>query len=492
MPPTTELIASLTAVPDGKVLQRLSDQVDWLEVRADLVEGIDPAWLRQSFQGRLLYTYRSRVDGGEGAVGGEERRRRLVSAVESYDLVDLELRDLEPATLGAIPAAKRLISWHGSADSVEELGGHLERLREHQAHWYKLVPWVDNSGPDRWPLILLKQRGRGDLISFAAGTGATWTRLLSAHLGAPAMFVAAGEELAAPGQLPVDRLIREYGWPLPERLTALFGVVGNPVGQSLSPCIHNRALRREGLPGLYLPFHVEHFGDFWLEVVEEGGFSEAGCVLRGLSITAPAKKIAMAVAGATSPLAERIASANTMLFRDGVWEADSTDPEGVLGPLRRRRIGVRDRACAVLGAGGAGRAAAFALSEVGGRVTIFNRGEGRGRRAAELLKLPWALYDEFDPADFDVVVQATSLGRSDADPLPSDPTRLPEGAVGIDLVYRRGRPTPWVHALRECGHTAIDGREVLLHQAVPQFAAMTGREMPSELVAELLEEMNSL
>ena len=94
-------------------------------------------------------------------------------------------------------------------------------------------------------------------------------------------------------------------------------------------------------------------------------------------MTAPDKLIAIAVAGATSPVSERIGSANTLVRRQGVWEADSTDPEGVLGPLRRREIVVRGRRAAVLGAGGAGRVAAWALSEAGAEVTLFNRSAGR-------------------------------------------------------------------------------------------------------------------
>ena len=57
----------------------------------------------------------------------------------------------------------------------------------------------------------------------------------------------------------------------------LFGVVGNPVAHSLSPRIHNTAYRALGIPALYLPFHAESFGDFWLEVVENGVLETLGC-----------------------------------------------------------------------------------------------------------------------------------------------------------------------------------------------------------------------
>ncbi len=489
MPQTTDLIASLTTAPDEDRLRELAGLADLLEIRGDLVADLDPHWLREHFSGRLLYTYRSVEEGGRGADGGEERHARLIAAQAVYDLVDLELRDLEPSVLTSIPPEKRLISWHGTVDAIEELLTTVERLTAVEARWYKLVNWVETSGPDRWPLILVKQLGRDDLIAFAAGEVGGWTRLLAAYLGSPAVFAAGSETPAAAGQLPIERLRREYGWPLPKTLTKIFGIVGKPVTHSLSPYIHNRALRALDLPGLYLPFHVESFGEFWLEVVEEEGFTEAGCALRGLSVTAPHKRIAMAVAGATSPLTERIASANTLIYRDGVWEADSTDAEGILGPLKRRQIVVRDRPCAVLGAGGGGRAAAFALTAAGGNVTLFNRSPERGRKAAALLEVPWAPLEQLDPGSFEVVVHSTPLGRDDADPLPCDPSALAAGTVAIDLVYRRREPTPWLSALQERGQTVIDGREVLLHQAIPQFAALTGREMPNDLVVDLLDEL---
>src|SRR4030095_3950665 len=120
--------------------------------------------------------------------------------------------------------------------------------------------------------------------------------------------------------------------------SVLAGLAGNPVGHSLSPRLHNAAYRALGLPRLYLPFHVESFGDFWLEVVESGSLDVLGLPLTGLSVTAPFKEAALAMAGASSPLAERVQSANTLLLNDGVWEAETTDPEGVVQTLLARGI----------------------------------------------------------------------------------------------------------------------------------------------------------
>ena len=88
---------------------------------------------------------------------------------------------------------------------------------------------------------------------------------------------------------------------------------------------------------------------------------------------------------------------------------------------------------------------------------------------------------DLDPSQFELLVNATSLGRGADDPLPFDVSRLREGAVVIDLVYLPDRPTRLLAAAAAQGAVAIDGREVLVDQARGQFRLMTGRDLPLEL-----------
>jgi shikimate dehydrogenase len=244
-----------------------------------------------------------------------------------------------------------------------------------------------------------------------------------------------------------------------------------------------------GIPALYLAFHAERFGDFWLEVVEDGRLAELGLPLRGLSVTSPYKEAALAVAGAPSPRAQMVAAANTLIETEGVWEAESTDPEGVVLPLRRLGVELAALPVAVVGAGGAGRSAVVGLKEAGARVTLVNRSEERGRQVAADLGVPFAPLAGFDAGteleSFGVVVHATTLGRDPSDPLPFDPGRLRAGAVLVDLVYLEGE-TPLLAATRAAGRRAVDGREVLIYQALEQFRLMTGRELPIAVAREAL------
>ncbi len=477
------LVASLTEPPAAAALAGVAD---WLEVRADLVGDLDPARLRAGFPGKLLYTLRSRAEGGAFDGSPERRRRRLLEAAGRYDLVDLEAeRDLTAEVLAALPPAARVVSWHGAAAAPDALQARFERMARVPAALYKLVPAAAQAGEELAPLFLLAALGRRDVAAFASGPLGLWTRVVAPRLGAPVVYGAAGAVPAAPGQPTLARLRADFGLPDLPPAAALFGVVGNPIAHSLSPRLHNAAYRALGVPALYVPFYAPSFGDFWLEVVESGALETLGLPLGGLSVTAPHKEAALGIAGAESPLAARIGAANTLVCRDGVWEAEATDPEGVLVPLGERGVDVAGRAAAVVGCGGAGRSAAIGLAAAGARVTLFNRGIERGLKAAAALGLPFRPLSELDPEEYDLLVHATPRGRGPGEAPPIDVERVRPGAVVLDMAYGEA-PTPLLVAATARGALAIDGREVLLGQALAQFRMMTGREMPREVARQAL------
>ena len=485
MSPRATLIATLTELPaggGGEVLPPLPAGVEALELRADLAGDVPAATLRATFPGRLVYTLRSRAEGGAFEATAERRRRRLLEASEGFDLVDLEAdRDLAAEVLERIPPERRIVSWHGPAVTAQALRDRFERMSAVPAHLYKLVPAAVQPGEELAPLLLLQSLGRRDVVAFTAGRGGAWTRLVAPRLGAPVVYGAAGAVPGAPGQPTIASLCRDYGLPELPPVTALFGVVGDPVEHSLSPRLHNAAYRALGIPAVYLAFHAASLGDFWLEVVESPALESLDLPIRGLSVTAPHKSAALAIGGAASPLAERIGAANTLVWNDGVWEAESTDPEGIVLPLAGRGVRLDGAPAAVVGAGGAGRAVAVGLLKAGARVTIANRGGERGRRAAEDLGVPFVPLAELDVAAFRLVVNATALGRRADDPLPFDVAALPPGAAVVDLVYLEDRPTRLVVEAAARGLTAVEGREVLLGQAAGQFRLMTGRELPLDV-----------
>ena len=185
----------------------------------------------------------------------------------------------------------------------------------------------------------------------------------------------------------------------------------------------------------------------------------------------------MEAVSTVAPAALRAGSANLVYRRGGQWVADTTDPAGVLETLAGRGIAVAGRRAAVVGCGGSGRAVAAALARAGANVVLSNRSRIRGEWAARRLGLPLVDLASFSAVDFNLIVNATPVGRT-SEELPFACDRLSAGTVIVDLVYAP-RPTPLAVAAEARGACVIAGHEVLLVQATRQFEKMTGRIIPA-------------
>ncbi len=470
------LAASLTAASAHR-FPILPVEVGCLEVRADVTGDLEPAWLRQRFAGSLLYVLRN-------ADPAERHRRLLHAARAGYDLIELGPQDLVPELLEAIPPRRRVLAWYGAAAGPNALRVRWRQLVEHEARLYRLVPFAHTPGDALDALRLLRQLGRRDVVAYAEGRDALWTRVVAPQLGAPCVFGSADESGIDDGVPSVAQLIADYGFPSVSPADELFAIAGNPVYRSLSPRLHNAAFRALRRRALYLPMHVRRFGVFWRDLVQSGALDELGLPLNGMCVVSPHKEVAICAASAKTPVVQRARSSNFLLRNGHGWTADTTDPEGVLLTLGERGLDVRGRCVAVVGCGGSGRAVAAALQAAGAEVTLVNRGLDRGSLAMHLLRLPFVPLAGFSAGRYSIVVNATPVGRDGA-ATPFAVQDLRDDAVVIDLVYGR-EPTPLIASRRAAGRLAIDGTEVLMTQARAQFRLMTGAEMPEALARRIL------
>jgi 3-dehydroquinate dehydratase / shikimate dehydrogenase len=481
------LVATVIAPPtaDGKELTALASSVEWLEVRADLVGDLSPAWLRAHFSGKLLYSLRSKAEGGRFDGSAGERQARLRQAALDYDVVDLEgERDLLADILTEIAPHQRLISWHGAASDCATLEQRLEKMSGVAAKIYKLVPRAAQAGDELAALSLLKLAGRADTIAYTTGKTSFWSRLVAPYFGLPMVFGTIGRQPGVAEEPTISQLMEDYDLPNLRPLREIYGIVGDPVYHSLSPRLHNAAYRALSYPALFVPFHAESFNDFWRDVVEPGKLDSLGIAIKGFTIASPHKEEALKAAEASSPMVQRAGSTNIFVRHNGTWRADTTDPQGVVEALGQRGIDVAGKKVAVVGCGGSGRAIAAALDQAGAAVTLVNRGLERAHYAIERLGLPFVPLSEFSVGGFSVIVNATPVGRHNND-LPFKLAGLGEDAIIVDLVYG-GDPTSLIASALALGRVAIDGREVLFVQVRLQFHLMTGREMPVELAANIL------
>jgi shikimate dehydrogenase len=256
---------------------------------------------------------------------------------------------------------------------------------------------------------------------------------------------------------------------MPDARTALYAVLGRPVEHSLSPAMHNRAFEHAGVNAVYVAFETADIG------AALGGMRTLG--IRGASITIPHKVTALEFVDRLDEEARQIGALNTVVNRDGKLAGYNTDGRGAVMALGEH-LDPAGRAVALIGAGGAARAIGFALKAEGARVTIFNRGEGRGRRLARDLGVDFRPLARFTAARCQVLINTTPVGMTPhTGRTPVDIADLPKSAVVMDIVYNP-LETELLRQARRRGCTAIGGVSMFVFQGALQFELWTGRQAP--------------
>lgn len=257
--------------------------------------------------------------------------------------------------------------------------------------------------------------------------------------------------------------------------TQLLGIIGNPVSHSLSPAMHNAALRHLGINAVYLAF-----------TVKDPAAALAGMRalhLRGLSVTIPHKIAVMAHLDELSETARTIGAVNTIINHEGRLIGTNTDCYGAVETLKRHGS-LAGKRVAVLGAGGAARALGVGLKQENARITIYNRGADSGRRLAEELEAAFVPLAAFTGRDTDILVNTTPVGlRPHTEQLPVAPQCLNPEMLVMDMVYNPLETTLLRAAARK-GCKTLDGTHMLVLQGARQFELWTGRQAPVAVMRE--------
>ncbi len=243
--------------------------------------------------------------------------------------------------------------------------------------------------------------------------------------------------------------------------TRLLVVLGDPVAHSLSPVMHNAALRALGLDAVYVALPTPAAA---LATV----LSALAAVGAAGNVTLPHKEAVERCLARKTDVCARVGACNTFWTEHGALVGDNTDVAGILDSLRP--LGADGAGHWLLvGTGGAARAVAVASAQAKAALHVVSRDAARAREFAEWARTSGA---RAEPARGalrpDVVINATPLGLKDSDPLPLAPEHADGVTAALDLVYARGA-TRWVRTLRAAGVRAEDGREVLVHQGVAAF-----------------------
>ncbi len=266
------------------------------------------------------------------------------------------------------------------------------------------------------------------------------------------------------------------------------GLIGYPLGHSLSPKIHTAALKACGLQGDYslFPIHPDDKQGLQdlLNRVRAGE-------IHGLNITIPHKQNVIELMDELTPTAKAIGAVNTIYLRDGKLVGDNTDALGFLADLkkfiRNRELGIGNGESAlVLGAGGSARAVVYALLNDGWNITLSARRIEQAQQLANSFsndEIKITTFTDLRPSTFDLLVNTTPIGMTpniDQSPLPEN-ISLSKQTMIYDLVYNP-RETKLVKDARAQGLNATTGLGMLIEQAALAFQLWTGHTPPREIL----------
>jgi 3-dehydroquinate dehydratase/shikimate dehydrogenase len=463
-----------------------------VELRADLLgtDG-DLAPLVAASPVPVLVTLRSRAEGGEGADEPAARRRFFEKAAAlPAAFFDLEAaRDLELVDV-VIPRDRVILSAHFPGGVPADVHERAAAMLEIGTPFVKLVPTAAVLSDVVAVLRLahaLDARGRPArrAVVFAAGEAGRVTRLLGPLMAAPLAFAAWDvARSAAPGQYSPEEMRALVGH-LSGRPRRLFAVLGMPAGRSLSPRMHAAAYRALSLPNVFVPLEVAQPAelDVLLRPPGESCLDDLGFSVGGFAVTMPWKGEAAARCTVLAPRARRAEAVNTVLPRPGKMLGDCTDIDGITRVLAEEGVELPGSRALVLGAGGAARAAVVALQLAGAQVAVAARDSARAREMAARLG---AVVTDVEASERGtVVVNATPAGGDGRPEAWLERLCLPRGGVVVDLPYG-DQPTFLEQLSGTRGWRFVGGREVLLFQAVSQFAAMAGVAPPVRAMAHTL------
>ncbi len=260
----------------------------------------------------------------------------------------------------------------------------------------------------------------------------------------------------------------------------IFALFGNPIEHSLSPLMLNATFKRMKIDAHYVPFRVK--------TMEDAIRGIRGLDIRGVSITIPFKTEVMAYLDELDEDALRIGAVNTILHdNNGRLRGFNTDWTGLIRDLEES-LEIRGKTFAILGAGGAARAAVYGILKKGGIPVIVNRTIERGEEMARKFGCPFYPLSEIERVKADCLINTTSVGMApNSEKTPVGRESLANYRWVMDTIYNPLK-TSLLRNAEEAGRIVLPGIGMFVHQGAEQIKIWTGMDPPREFMREIVLE----
>jgi len=517
MPPPTRIAVPIMfrdiSVDRQSAIAAAAMGADLIEWRMDRATPADVHGLFSDSAVRAIpwiLTVRPTWEGGRFA-GGEARRLELIKTCVPYrpTYLDIELKAWinHPAlaeyycSLDARDRPQLILSSHHFDARPADLRQILGAIASHPEAKVAKIAFQSQSLHDALDALdlyepLMQYPGLQGVF-IAMGEHGAITRTLAGKYGAAFTFATLpGGASTAAGQPSVRDLIDLYRLPQQQADWPLYGLVGWPVAQSVSPQMHNTALRALDISGVYVRLPVPGDGEAFQSAIHRLE-SSPHAVLRGISVTIPHKENAYRYVKAAGGVirGRDVGAINTILLCNHTPPIGlNTDAPGGLQALLRGAkwtpADLSGKRVAIIGAGGAAAGLSAALAEHGCRLTIYNRSLPRAVQLAKQIELMGTECHSVELSQMkldtaDIIVQCTPVGmypHTDAMPIPPD-TAIRPGTVVMDTIYnpRRTKLLEWATAH---GAVCVEGVEMLVGQGALQFKGFTGIDPPINIMRD--------
>ena len=452
-------------------------RVDWLSTTPDV-----PRLLKDR-PTPVILTCRRVQDGGKWRGTEEERLRLLRTAIIS----GVEYVDLEDDIAKSVPRygkTKRIVSHHDFAGTPEHVEEIWAEMAEMNPDIIKLVT-LAKSPSDCVRVLNLVKNAKIPTVAFCMGEFGVWSRVVCGKLGSPFSYAAfSPDREVAPGQLSFPDMKGLYNFEELNAETELFGVIGDPIGHSLSPLLHNRMMRKIGFNGVYVPIRVAS------DQLTRGLNDLDSLGFRGLSVTIPHKEAVLALYPQSDEIAQQIGAANT-LYResDNEWHSSNTDFQAALDSVK---LGLRPgetlegKRVLLLGAGGAARAIGMGIVQAGGVLVVCGRTAARSKTLAAELNCRSVTWENRGAEFADILINCTPVGMfPKMDETPFLANWLRDGMIVFDTIYAPEN-TLLIKEAKAHGCTTVTGVEMFIRQAAAQFERFTRQPASLDELREAL------
>ncbi|MGB8323563.1 MAG: shikimate dehydrogenase [Candidatus Acidiferrum sp.] len=479
------VVAAPTAREMNALAARALKETPTIELRLDWLKNDEERhkllrWLgaQRNRKAQFIATCRRRVGGGEFAGDAGAELFWLMKAREA----GCQWCDLEVETLRELPGksvrgysvpGKVLLSYH-DFQKTPRLPKKLSLPERAGVDGMKVAGMARTIGDSVRLLRALRRSSR--VVAVPMGEVGIPARILALREGS-ALAYAPVAAATAPGQVDLHDLKHLYRAHEITAETKVFGVIGAPIGHSLSPLLHNTGYVTSGKDAVFLPFLVEKLHEFLNNAAELG--------VRGFSVTLPHKTSIFRYLDECEPLAQKIGAVNTVTVqKNGSLYGSNTDYLGLLRALEKKTE-LRGSRVVILGAGGSARAAAFAVAKRGGEVLVCARRSSEAKKLARAVGGSVIGRNALSHTRVDALLNATPVGmhpHAEVSPLRSSELNC---SLVMDLIYRPMQ-TKLLRMAAARGMATVSGAEMFVAQGVAQWELWMGQRAPEAAMKQAI------